>query len=146
MKKILLVVFGMVLCHSYPLKAEVVFLPNAEESVGSTATAGGNNTSCLEAGYTYTTCSGKLVEACPSNGNYYKICCPAGYLYERKFCGADISSDNCHGYYKCTPNETGIQARCAAEGYDTKNSCINHVGAWYDEEPCPYDSRYIKCT
>ena len=101
MKKIALLTFLFVTCISYLSHAKVVFLPTAEESICTNGSSS-NDERCSDAGYTYTSCAGALVDPCPYNHNQYRTCCPAGYIYTIEECGArPRSADNCHGYYKC---------------------------------------------
>lgn len=60
---------------------------------------------CKTGGYLKTSCPDgeQGVEVCPSNGNYFKYCCPAEYMYSKQDCydmGARPGR-SCHGYYTC---------------------------------------------
>lgn len=115
MKKFAFAAFVLAVFCCYQTHARVTFLPRSDESVG----AAPSNESCIDNGYTHTTCSGALVNPCPDDPHYFKTCCPAGYKYTLQQCGANISMDNCHGYYKCTPNQTADN-HCSTEGFTSK--------------------------
>ncbi|HCU58397.1 MAG TPA: hypothetical protein DIC64_00255 [Alphaproteobacteria bacterium] len=147
MKKFALAAFVLAVFCCYQARAKVIFLPQSDESIGSARNA--TNQSCEDSGYTYTTCAGALVNPCPDDNHYYKICCPPGYLHERKLCGANVSIDNCYGYYRCEVNEGSVQSECMSLGYTTiasENSCPSVGGITYSIEKCPYSNKYIKCV
>jgi len=147
MKKTASTVFAIALLYCIPLSASVLFLPTSEESVGS---SGSSTSSCPRDGYKYTTCKGALVDPCPSNENYYKVCCPDGYIHRREECVANISANSCHGYYKCDLEDPLIEARCRAEGYTftaPNNPCPpDEENVTYTIEKCPYNKKYLQCV
>ncbi|MBR2299888.1 MAG: hypothetical protein IJ870_04870 [Alphaproteobacteria bacterium] len=117
MKKLILTAFCLSIAFVLKAEAGVTFLAEAPESVGVKPNT--SNKSCIQAGYTYTTCAGALVNPCPDDGNYYKVCCPAGYKYTLTECGArPHSTDNCYGYYYC--GEQTTDEHCKAEGFTSK--------------------------
>jgi len=167
MKKLTLTAFLLVAFYGLTAQAEVVFLPQSNESIGN-QNSQPDEIDCAEAGYEYTpsSCEGAVVDKCP-NGEYYKTCCPEGYLYTPDQCDSDISQDNCFGYYSCTPNEQAHSPAaasqqvssaelCEAEGYTNPGpatcprtgprnpytGCANIITI----ESCPYNAEYKKCV
>lgn len=105
MKKFVLSIlaFTFVCCLSTVSNAKVMFLATDDTSVGAEGVGSGD---CDGNGYKYSTgnCNGGLAEPCPTNPTYFKVCCPAGYTHTKEECVANakpLSTDNCHGFYKC---------------------------------------------
>jgi len=103
MKKTLILTLLLASFTSFSAKAEVEFLPQTSENMyqKTSASSLSDGDKCKNAGYIYSSCQGALVDQCPYKSGLYRICCPAGYNHKLSECAENISSNNCHGYYKC---------------------------------------------
>ncbi len=104
MKKIAVLTLTLASLISLKALAEVQFLPEATENLyikSSSSTATSDSDRCRNAGYVYTSCEGALAEECPYQNGFYRTCCPAGYTHTLSECTGNISSNSCHGFYKC---------------------------------------------
>ena len=151
MKKFALLVFLLAVCLSYSSHAKVVCLANSEERIGTKGSAS-DDERCTDAGYTYTTCAGALVNPRPYNQNQYKICCPAGYKYTLEECGARPRSvDSCYGYYKCgeDANSQSADEHCRTEGFTSKLPTPQYGDGYvvnYTMPGCPVGSSLKTCS
>ena len=146
--------FGFCLCYS--ANAKVVFLAKDTASIGAGQT---NDLNCEEQGYTYTSskCSNGLAIPCPTNSNYFKVCCPEGYKYTREECVSNarpLSVDNCYGYYKCDSSTVTPAEKCINAGYNVNAAnataaCTNLFCAQpgvCQATVCPYNPLYYRTT
>lgn len=104
MKKFVLSIlaFAFVCCLSTVSTAKTTFLATDSSSVGASGTGAGDCTD--EYKYNADNCNGGLAEPCPTDDRFFRVCCPDGYTHTKEECvinAKPLSTDNCHGFYKC---------------------------------------------
>ena len=102
MRRVLMIVCAMSFALCFEAFAGVVFLPNASESIGLKGSAG-NAEQCKNRGYTYTFCSGTLMNPCPLSNSYYSACCIDGLKYTTSTCkGTSPNVNTCSSSIPCS--------------------------------------------